>query len=80
MVRINAIEALMNSGEEEAVELIYEVLRDDDEEVRKNALIALYNLEGRKVLDDVIENPDYPKSLKEDAQNLIDEYEVEDDE
>lgn len=80
MVRINAIEALMNSGEVESIELIYGVLNDDDEEVRKNALIALYNLEGRRVLDEVISSPDYRESLKEEAQNLIDEYEVEDDE
>ena len=77
MVRINAIEALMNTGEEEAIELIRTVLTDDDDEVKKNALIALYNLEGREVLDEVLVNPDYPQVLKEEAQELIDEYENE---
>lgn len=79
MVRINAIEALMNTGEEEAVELIRTVLTDDDDEVKKNALIALYNLEGREVLDEVLTNPDYPQVLKEEAQELINEYENEED-
>lgn len=79
MVRINAIEALMNTGEEEAVELIRTVLTDDDDEVKKNALIALYNLEGREVLDEVLVNPDYPRVLKEEAQELINEYENEED-
>ena len=79
MVRINAIEALMNTGEEEAVELIRTVLTDDDDEVKKNALIALYNLEGREVLDEVLTNPDYPRVLKEEAQELINEYENEED-
>lgn len=79
MVRINAIEALMNTGEEEAVELIRTVLTDDDDEVKKNALIALYNLEGREVLDEVLTNSDYPQVLKEEAQELINEYENEED-
>ena len=79
MVRINAIEALMNTGEEEAVELIRTVLTDDDDEVKKNALIALYNLEGRDILDEVLTNPDYPQVLKEEAQELINEYENEED-
>lgn len=79
MVRINAIEALMNTGEEEAVELIRTVLTDDDDEVKKNALIALYNLEGRDILDEVLANPDYPQVLKDEAQELINEYENEED-
>lgn len=79
MVRINAIEALMNTGEEEAVELIRTVLTDDDDEVKKNALIALYNLEGRDILDEVLANPDYPQVLKEEAQELINEYENEEE-
>ncbi len=79
MVRINAIEALMNTGEEEAIELIRTVLTDDDDEVKKNALIALYNLEGRDILDEVLANPDYPQVLKEEAQELINEYENEEE-
>ena len=75
MVRINAIEALMNSGEEEAVELIRSVLNDDNDEVKKNALIALYNLEGRSVLDEVLSVPEYSQFLKDEAQSIIDEYE-----
>ena len=75
MVRINTIEALMNSEYEEAPELIRTALKDEDEEVQKNALIALYNMIGRDVLDEVISLPSYSKSLKEEAQNIIDEYE-----
>lgn len=79
MVRINAIEALMNSGEEEAVELIRSVLNDDNDEVKKNALIALYNLEGRSILDEVLSVPEYSQFLKDEAQSIIDEYEDEDE-
>jgi len=79
MVRINAIEAIMNSGEEDAADEIRQCLGDDDKEVRKNALIALYNLEGRSVLDEVVSNPDYGEYLQQEAQSLIDEYENEED-
>lgn len=75
MVRINAIEAIMNSEEEDAVELIKPSLNDDDDEVKKNALIALYNLIGRDILDEVIDLPIYTVFLKNEARELIEEYE-----
>ncbi len=77
MVRINTIEALMNSEYDEAEELIRTALKDEDEEVQRNALIALYNLLGRDILDEVISLPSYSKFLKEEAQSMIDEYEEE---
>ena len=43
----------------------------------RNALIALYNLKGRDILDEVISLPGYGNFLKNEAQNLIDEYEEE---
>ena len=80
MVRINAIEAIMNSEDEEALELIKPCLNDEDDEVKKNALIALYNLLGRDILDEVIALPNYSTYLKEEAQQLINDYEVDYDE
>ena len=76
MVRINAIEAIMNSGEDDAYETIKPCLNDDDDEVKKNALIALYNLGGRDILDEVISIPSYSDYLKREAQEIIDEYET----
>ena len=80
MVRINAIEAIMNSEDEESVELIRPCLQDDDDDVKKNALIALYNIMGREILDEVLELPIYTQFLKDEALDIINEYEVEDDE
>lgn len=74
-IRISAIEAIMNSENPKASETIKPLLQDEDEEVRKNALIALYNLYGRDILDEVISLPIYKDSLKEEAENLIAEYE-----
>lgn len=80
MIRINAIEAIMNSGEEDASETIRPCLHDDDDEVKKNALIALYNLDGKDILDEVISVPSYSEFLKKEAQILLDEYESDEDE
>ena len=76
-VRINAIEALMDSCDDRAYGLIKNMLEDLDEEVKKNALIALYNMEGRKILDEVIEDGKYCDFLKQEARALIEEYEDE---
>jgi HEAT repeat protein len=78
-IRINAIEALMESEDEKAYSMIKEMLDDLDEEVQKNALIALYNIGGRKILDEVIAEKKYNQFLKEEAQNMINEYEEEAD-
>lgn len=74
-VRICAIEAIMNSEHPNSSNVIKPLLQDGDEEVRKNALIALYNLDGRDILDEVVSLPIYPDTLKEEAKNLICEYE-----
>lgn len=79
-IRINAIEALMESEDERASDLIKTMLFDEDEEVKKNALMALYNLEGRDILDEILESEEYCGYLKGEAQDLIDEYESEDGE
>lgn len=74
-VRINAIEALMDSEDEQAYDLIKNMLDDLDEEVKKNALIALYNIKGRVILDEVLSEKKYCDFVKQEAQNMIEEYE-----
>ena len=75
-IRINAIEAIMNSENPKAVETIKTCLvNDSDEEVKKNALIALYNLIGREILDEVVNGVEFSDSLKMEAVSMISEYE-----
>ena len=77
-IRINAIEAIMDTDNPQAVEAIKTCLVEDkDEEVKKNALIALYNLIGREILDEVANGSDYSDSLKMEAVSMISEYEDE---
>jgi len=79
-VRIETIEALMDSEHEEAFEIIKNVLENDgDEEVKKNALIALYNMADRSILDEVISSSKYSDTLKMTAVDIINEYESEDE-
>lgn len=81
-VRINAIEALMDSEHPKAFETIKNCLENDsDIEVKKNAMIALYNMSDRSILDEVINSQNYPDLLKIEAVSIIEEYEDgEDDE
>ena len=75
-IRINAIEALMDSNDDRAYGLIKEMLEDLNDEVKKNALIALYNMVGEDILNEVLEDKvKYSPYLKEEATNLMDEYE-----
>ena len=80
-VRINAIEALMDSDHPKAFETIKHCLENDSNvEVKKNAMIALYNMSDRSILDEVIKSQNYPDALKIEAVTIIDEYEENEDE
>ena len=74
-IRINAIEAIMESEHPDAFETIKPCLNDSDEEVQKNALIALYNLSDRSILDEVVSSSNYSENLKSEAKSIIEEYE-----
>lgn len=77
-VRIEAIEALMDSENPQAFDIIKNVLEtDSDEEVKKNALIALYNMSDRSILDEVLTSSKYSEALKTTAFDIINEYESE---
>lgn len=79
-IRINAIEALMDSDDDRAYGLIKNMLEDLDEEVKKNALIALYNIVGKDILDEVLAEKKYCDFLKNEAQEMLIEYEEDDGE
>ena len=79
-VRINAIEVLMNSDDPQAEDLIRTMLEDMNQEVVQNAVIALYNMIGDSILDEILNSetaPNFAKiealKLKEDLSNCEDE-------
>ena len=70
----------MDSEHPQAFDIIKNVLEtDSDEEVKKNALIALYNMSDRSVLDEVLASSKYSEALKTTAFDIINEYESEDE-
>lgn len=71
-IRINAIEVLMNSEDDRAIDLIKGMLEDNNTEVVKNAVIALYNLLGDSILEEIINDRKYTKIAREEALNLQD--------
>ncbi|MDD3237618.1 MAG: HEAT repeat domain-containing protein [Candidatus Gastranaerophilales bacterium] len=81
-VRINAIEALMNTDDDRVIPLIKSMLNDIDQEVVKNAVIALYNLEGEEILAEILHKEDSSDFAKLEASSLLDEiaHDDEDDE
>ena len=72
-VRINAIEVLMNSNDDRAVELIKSMLDDPNKEVVQNAVIALYNLLGDEILDEIINVHSYSDNARSEAIKLQDD-------
>lgn len=75
-IRINAIEALMNSEDSRAEGLIRRMLDDNDEEVVKNAVIALYNMCGSDILEEILNSENFSQFAKVAAHDIYDEYET----
>ena len=67
----------MNSNCEEAAGLIKDMLYDPDEEVARSSVVALYNLEGKKALDEVLALENVPYYCKEEARNILEEEALE---
>ena len=71
----------MDSDHPKAFETIKKCLETDpDAEVKKNAMIALYNMSDRTILDEIIKSPDYSDSLKMEAVSILEEYENDEEE
>ena len=79
-IRINAIEVLMNSSDRKAVELIKNMLYDTNSEVVNNAVIALYNILGDYILEEIINNENMQDSAKTSAIQLKETLQQEGDE
>lgn len=72
-VRINAIEVLMNSDDDRAVDLIKGMLDDRNKEVVQNAVVALYNLLGDDILEEIINTQSYTETARAEAIKLQDD-------
>lgn len=77
-VRINAIEVLMNSDDDRAIPLIKNMLSDLNSEVVQNAVVALYNILGDEILEEIINNPEMTDTARDEALKLQDDLREED--
>lgn len=79
-VRMNAIEALSTMEDKQVPEVIYGCLSDKSEDVVRNAIIALYNISGEKVLYDILNDYSLPEQTMKIIREVIQEIAECDDE
>lgn len=83
-VRLNAVESLMNLEIESetgcgVAELIKDMLYDNDEEVARSSVAALYNISGAEILYEILKDENAPLHCKDEAQNILKEELLEED-
>lgn len=79
-VRLSAIEALSKTEDEQIAPIIKDCLFDENEEVARSTVIALYNMLGREILVEIIDTENMPYVCKDEARAIFDEYENDDTE
>lgn len=79
-VRLSAIEALSKTEDNEVIPIIKECLYDENEEVARSTVIALYNIIGRDALIEILDVENMPVVCKDEARSIWEEYESEDEE
>lgn len=78
-VRLSAIEALSKTDTKEVVSIIKDCLFDENEEVARSTVIALYNILGRDILTEILEEDNIPFICKDEARSIWDEYETDEE-
>lgn len=79
-VRLEAIEALSEISDERVTSMIEPLLNDDDEEVARTAIIALYNIEGGKYIEKFLDWPDLAGWCRDEIETILEEENEEYDE
>lgn len=72
-VKINTIEALSELEDERVPDLIKKMLFDEEEEVARTAVIALFNILGRDYLEELLLNDEIAGWCKDEAETIIEE-------
>ena len=79
-VRLSAIEALSKiENDDEIIPIIKNCLYDENEEVARSTVIALYNMIGRDFLIEILHEENIPYICKTEAESIWNEYENEED-
>ncbi len=78
-VRASAIEALCETGEEEVLGLIEPMVYDDNESVAKTAIHALYELQGDKYLEKLLEKENLPTCCRVEIEEILEEEKLDEE-
>jgi len=74
-VRLNALESISNANVVDLFDDVKELLNDEDDDVAKAAVVVLYNLSDRRILDEILDNRKLKQCCRDQAQEIIEEYE-----
>lgn len=78
-VRLGAVEALSEIDDERALPLVEKMVYDEEEDVARSAVDALYNLAGRDFITDLLNRDDLPGWCRDEIEMILDEDDSEDE-
>jgi hypothetical protein len=74
-VRSSAVEALSEIDDEKVIPLIEKMIFDKNESVAKTAILALYNVQGKNYILEMLDNPNLPDCCREEIVLILEEEE-----
>lgn len=75
-VRLSALEALSKVDDDDSIiPLVKNCLKDDDDEVARSAVVALYNMLGKEILVEILNDNESSNLCREEAEFIFKEYE-----
>lgn len=76
-VRVRAMESLCEIDAKIVTELILPMIHDNSEDVARNAVNALYNVEGKEFIAELLYSPELPMWCREEIEEILEEEEDE---
>lgn len=70
-IRLAAVEALGEVGDESCVPLLSELIYDSHDDVAISAIAAIYNLAGERAIKDILTQDNLPQFLREELESYI---------
>lgn len=72
-VRLSAVEALSELSDDRVFGLIEPMIRDEEEDVARSAINALYNIAGKNYILHLLAKPDLPGWCKDEIETILQE-------
>lgn len=70
-IRLEAIETLSEIDDERVLPLIAKMIYDEEEDVARGAIAALYNIEGEEYLTDLLKKDDLPGWCRDEIETIL---------